>query len=268
MRAVNLMPVDARNQRMSAAGGSGASLGVYLLLGGLATVALFASVLTLTNNQITSRTAEVQELSAATHVAEARAGAAAPYQSFATLATERVATVMSLSETRFDWAHAFGEIARVLPADVWLSTLEGASGSLAAAPTPTTSAAPAPTFDLTGCTRSHAKVALLMARLRTIDRVRKVALNTSTKPDAESKEGCPARKVTDPIFDITISFAMPGAAKGMVDSIGQVVDATATPAAGAAAPAATTTTPAAPAVTPAAPAPAAPAAAGSAGQLR
>jgi Tfp pilus assembly protein PilN len=260
------MPADARDRRMSAAGGSGASLGVYFLLGGLAVLAAFASISTLTSNQITARTAEVERISAATRAAEARAGAAAPYQAFATLATDREATVTSLSKTRFDWAHSLGEIARVLPADVWLLTLDGASGSTDAAPTPTTSAAPAPTFDIAGCTRSQTKVALLLARLRAIDGVRRVDLKTSAKPDASSTEGCPARKTSDPAFAITISFAVPGAPKGTVNATGQVVDgAPATPAAatGGAAPASP-----APA-TPAAPAPAAPAASDPAtGQLR
>lgn len=273
MRAVNLMPADAGDRRMSVAG-SGAGLGVYFLLGCLAALALFASIWTLTNNQITARTAEVQRLSAATRAAEARAGASAAYQSFATLASDRVATVTALSETRFDWAHSLGEIARVLPADVWLSTLDGASGSTDAAPTPTTSAAPAPTFDITGCTRSQAKVALLMARLRAIDRVRKVELKSSTKPDTANPDGCPAGKASDPTFNITISFAVPGAAKATVDATGQVVDAAAaTPAAsgtdGAAAPSPTTAAPAAPTApaTPPSSAPAAPATS-PAGQLR
>jgi Tfp pilus assembly protein PilN len=262
------MPADARDQRMTAASGSGASLGVYFLLGGLTVLALFASIWTLTNNQITARTAEVERISAATLAAEARTGTSAPYESFATLAKQRVATVTALSDTRFDWAHALGEIARVLPPDVWLSTLDGASGSTDTAPTPTTSAAPAPTFDITGCTRSQAKVALLLARLRTIDRVRKVELNTSTKPDASSTKGCPAGQSSHPTFDITISFSVPGAAKGALDATGQAVDAAPAPAGGVAAPAAPTAPAAtAPAPTPAA-TPAAPTTSAPGGQLR
>jgi Tfp pilus assembly protein PilN len=260
MRAVNLMPADARDQRMTAASGSGASLGVYFLLGGLTVLALFVSIWTLTNNQITERTAEVERISAATVVAEARASRSAPYGSFAKLAKERVATVTALSDTRFDWAHSLGEIARVLPADVWLSTLDGASGSTEAAPTPTTNAAPAPTFSITGCTRSQSKVALLMARLRAIDGVRRVELKDSIKPDTSSREGCPAGESSHPTFSMTIFFAVPGAPKGTLDATGQPVDGTPAPAAGAAAPTAT------PAATPA-PAPA-PATSGPAGDLR
>jgi Tfp pilus assembly protein PilN len=256
MRAVNLMPADARDRRTAGAGGAG-GLGVYFLLGGLAALALFVSMWTLTNNQISSRAAEVDRISAEARAAEARAAEAAPYLTFATLSKERTDTVTALSTTRFDWAHGLGEISRVLPTDVWLSALEGASGNSGAAPTPTTSAAPAPTFKVTGCTRSQAKVALLLVRLRAIDGVRKVELNTSTKPDAESAEGCPANQPSDPAFTITISFAVPGAAKGTVDAIGQVVDATAPAAPTTAAPTATTAAAtAAPAPVTPAPAPA------------
>jgi Tfp pilus assembly protein PilN len=261
------MPADARDRRMTAAGDSGASLGVYFLLGGLTVLALSASIWTVTDNQITTRTAEIERISAETRAAEARASTSAPYQSFATLAKERVATVTALSDTRFDWAHSLSEIARVLPADVWLSTLDGASGSTDAAPTPTTSVAPAPTFDITGCTRSQAKVALLMARLRAIDGVRKVELKGSIKPDTSSTEGCPAGKSSEPAFAMKISFSVPGAPKGTVDATGQVVDAAPAPAGGAAAPTVTTAAPAAPAATPA-PTPAAPTTSDSAGQLR
>jgi Tfp pilus assembly protein PilN len=251
MRAVNLMPADARDRRTAGADGAG-GLGAYFLLGGLAALALFVSMWTLTNNQISSRTAEVDRISAEARSAEARAAEAAPYLTFATLSKERTDTVTALSTTRFDWAHGLGEISRVLPADVWLSTLDGASGATGETPSPTTNAAPAPTFKITGCTRSQAKVALLLVRLRAIDRVRKVELTTSAKPDTESAEGCPANKPTDPAFAITISFAVPGAAKGTVDAIGQVVDATAAATATTAAPTAGTT-PAAPAAEPAVP---------------
>jgi Tfp pilus assembly protein PilN len=263
MRAVNLIPGDARNRRSSGATGAGASLGVYLLLGGLATLALFAAIWTLTNNQITARTAELARIAAATGGAEARAEASAQYQSFATLAKDRLATVAALSATRFDWEHSLGEIARVLPADVYLSTMEGASGSSEESPTPTTSAAPAPTFEVTGCTRSQAKVALLLVRLRAIDGVRKVDLKSSTKPDAAGADGCPADTASNPAFAMTISFAVPGAARDRLDATGQGIDgAAATPATGGAAPAAS------PLPTPSAAAPAAPATPASGGQLR
>lgn len=242
MRAVNLMPADARSGR------PGTGIGVYLLLGGLAMLAAFALLWALADRRIGDRTAALQRVAAQTRAAEARADAAAPYGAFAKLAKDRVATVTSLSTTRFDWAHSLGEISRVLPADVWLTSMDGASGSSDAAPTTTTSAAPAPTFSLAGCTATQRKVALLLARLHAVDGVRKVDLKTSAKPDGDATNAvCPASKASNPTFEIMISFAVPGGAKDTLDAAGQVV----APVAAAPAPSGTNAAPA----TPAAPAP-------------
>jgi Tfp pilus assembly protein PilN len=221
MRAVNLMPRDARTASGSAASwGSGA--GVYVLLAGLAALVAFAAMWAIANKQIGERQATLARVGAEATAAEARAGAAAPYVTFAKLASDRVQTVTTLSSTRFDWAHAMHEVSRVLPADVWLSGFSGSSGAAGDAPTPTTSGAPAPTISLVGCTRSQAKVARLLVRLRTIDGVRTIALKSSEKPDGAGDQSCPANRAADPNFTIAISFAVPGAPADGVDDTGRV----------------------------------------------
>jgi Tfp pilus assembly protein PilN len=222
MRAVNLMPREARAAPGSASWGEG--IGVYVLLAGLAALVVCAAMWAMASKQIGERQATLARVSAEAAAAESRAAAAAPYVSFAKLASDRVQTVTSLSSTRFDWAHAMREVGRVLPADVWLSGLSGTSGAASGAPTPTTSAAPAPMFSLVGCTRSQAKVARLMARLRTIDGVRTIALKTSEKPESQGDLTCPANHVTDPRFTIAVSFAVPGAPASGVDDTGTVTD--------------------------------------------
>jgi len=144
------------------------------------------------DKQVGQRQSKLERVTAQAAAAEKRAGASAPYVAFEQLARNRVLTVTTLSATRFDWAHAMHEVSRVLPADVWLTTFSGASGASTGAPSPTTSAAPAPTITIGGCTRSQAKVARLMARLRTIDGVRKISLKSSEKPDAGGDTACPA----------------------------------------------------------------------------
>ncbi|MEA2220384.1 MAG: hypothetical protein QOJ35_3010 [Solirubrobacteraceae bacterium] len=224
MRAVNLMPRDGHGRSRSSIG---AGQAVYALLAGLVALVALAAVWATANKQIGDREAKLQRVSAQVAAAEKRAGDAAPYVAFAKLANDRVQTVSMLSATRFDWAHAMHEISRVLPADVWLTGMSGASGATGAAPSPTTSAAPSPTITLNGCTRSQGKVASLMARLRTIDGVRKIALKSSEKPDAKGDASCPANRESDPRFTIAISFAVPGAAKDTVDATGQVTASTA-----------------------------------------
>lgn len=156
MRAVNLMPGDSRLARGSRSRPS--PNGAYLLLMALGALVVFVSLWTVASKQIDSRTAQLDKANAETRVAEQRAAASAPYQQFAELANNRKATIASLSATRFDWAHALREVSRVVPSDVWLTAIDGSSGASDAAPGPTSSAAPAPRFEMTGCTKSQAKV--------------------------------------------------------------------------------------------------------------
>ena len=218
MKAVNLMPRDVR----VAGGPAGSGSGVYVLLAGLAALVAIAALWAGAHKQVGDREATLAHVTAQAAAAEKRAAAAAPYVDFAKLAETRVQTVTRLSATRFDWAHGLREVSRVLPADVWLTGLTGVSGASDGSPSPTTSAAPAPTFTLQGCTRSQAKVARLMARLRTIDGVRRVALKTSEKPDGDGDEACPAHRTSDPRITIAIAFAVPGGAKDTVDATGQI----------------------------------------------
>jgi Tfp pilus assembly protein PilN len=230
MRAVNLMPADVRATRSARPGGP-----VYVLLGGLAALVVLASLWAVANRQADDRRAELDHADAQIAAAAARAGASKPYEEFARLAQDRLQTVTALASSRFDWAHAMREISRVLPADVWLTELGGASGAGAETPSPATSVAPAPTFKLDGCTRSQARVAQLMARLRAVDGVREVDLSKSQKPEAGGDESCPANRASDPRFTIKISFAGPDAPKDTLDATGQVAaPAASSPAADAA----------------------------------
>jgi Tfp pilus assembly protein PilN len=233
VRAVNLMPSDARGPR----GGRGGGGAAYAILAALAALVVLASLWAVANKQAGDRRAELARVNAEAVAAEARTGAAAPYEEFARLAKDRVATVSALARSRFDWAHAMREISRVLPADVWLTELGGESGAADEAPSPTASVAPSPTFKLDGCTRSQAKVARLLARLRAADGVRAVDLSRSQKPDADGDTSCPAHRASDPRFTITISFVAPNAPKDTLDATGQVAAPAAKAAAGAAAPA-------------------------------
>jgi Tfp pilus assembly protein PilN len=236
VRAVNLMPADARTARTTRRGAP-----AYALLGALAALVVLASFWTVANRQAGDRRAQLDRVNAQSAADEARASAGAPYEEFARLAQDRVATVTALARSRFDWAHAMREISRLLPADVWLTEMGGTSGATPETPSPATSVAPFPAIKLDGCTRSQARVAQLMARMRAVDGVRDVMLSKSEKPETSGDASCPANRPSDPRFTIAIRFAVPNAPKPTLDATGQVL----IPAAGAAAPdaAAPTSTP-------------------------
>ena len=217
MRAVNLIPAD---QRGDAGGGGGRSGGgVYVVLGLFGGLAVMALLYGLAAHETSSRRSDVATLTAEVQQAQARAAQLAPYTSFLAMREQRVQAVSQLVDSRFDWAHAFHELGRVLPANkVSLTSLDGtvgsssgpgaapaaatssgagasttaASGSSGSSVTSATPPGSIPTFTLTGCAISQAEVALMLDRLRLIEGVKEVSLQSSTQSSAKSSSSAGA----------------------------------------------------------------------------
>jgi hypothetical protein len=227
MRAVNLIPSDQRGTTSAAGRSGGGAYAVLAILGGLAILALLYGV---ARQQIGDEASKAASLTARAQRAEAVAGALAPYTSFISVREQRTRAVSLLMDTRFDWAHSLHELGRVLPKDTSISTIDGTVGSAtgtapasaagakstgaAAAPAAAsvTSATPpgtVPTFTLTGCATNQGEVALMLQRLRLIDGVSEVKLQSSTKSATAAGAnagpgGCPSG---DPAFIAAVSFA-------------------------------------------------------------
>jgi hypothetical protein len=226
MRAFNLIPADERGGGGVSAGKSGGS--AYVVLGLLGVLAICALLYGQASRQISSQTGKIATLDAQAQAAQAQAAKLAPYVSFKTLHEQRVQAVDQLVDSRFDWAHAFHELGRVLPpGEVALTSLTGtigssggsssagadtaagASGKAAAATGATTPAAGSsgaaaassssggsassatppgsvPTFTLAGCATSQSMVALTLDRLRLIDGVKEVTLQSSVQASKSS----------------------------------------------------------------------------------
>jgi hypothetical protein len=217
MRAFNLIPADERGGGVGvSAGKSGGS--AFVVLGLLGVLAIFALLYGQASRQISSQTTKIATLDTQAQVAQAQAAKLAPYVSFKTLHEQRVQAVDQLVASRFDWAHAFHELGRVLPpGQVALTSLTGtigsssgsgsagadtaagagskaagatgaaapaAAGSSTASSSSVASATPAgsvPTFTLAGCATSQSMVALTLDRLRLIDGVSEVTLQSSVQ---------------------------------------------------------------------------------------
>lgn len=226
MRAFNLIPADERGGASISTGKSGG--GAFVVLGLLGVLAIFALLYGQASRQISSETSKIATLTAQAQAAQAQAAKLAPYVSFMAMHEQRVQAVDQLVDSRFDWAHAFHELGRVLPPrQVSLISLTGTIGSssgstsagadtaagaskaasaatgatkpaasasgaagassTAAAGTTGSSATSAtppgsvPTFTLAGCATSQAMVALTLTRLRLIDGVSDVTLQSSTQ---------------------------------------------------------------------------------------
>ena len=190
MRPVNLIPREERpGQRRPLRGGPLA----YIVVGALAAVLLGVTVLVLTGNQISERENELAQLKTETAVVEAKAQALDAYTQFHSLTEQRVATVTSLANSRFDWERVMRELALVLPSDVWLTNLT-ATASPAVAPEGAASvslraSAPGPALELVGCAHSQEAVAGFVKAIEDIDGVTRVGVPTSSLPSGSTEGG-------------------------------------------------------------------------------
>jgi Tfp pilus assembly protein PilN len=217
VRAVNLIPADS----VRAGGRSGG--GAYVVLAVLAALVAGVAYYVLTDNAIAGRRAQLAQLQTQTRAAQQQADATKPYRDFAALAQARVQTIRQLGAARFDWHHALSQLSRVLPGNVWLSSLLGTvapgvsveGGGGAGATSALRSALPNPAIELTGCTTDHDSVVRLISRLRLIDGVQRVALADSSKEVADGGGGAGGGAGGDcrhghpnlPQFDLVVFFA-------------------------------------------------------------
>ena len=120
----------------------------------------------------------------------------AAYIQFQTLHEQRLATISSLADSRFDWERVMHELALVLPHDVWLTDLSASASSTDGGATGDSgslrSAIPGPALSLTGCATGQEAVARFVTALKDIDGVTRVGVESSELPDEE--EGAPAAK--------------------------------------------------------------------------
>ena len=239
MKAINLIPKDARRGR-GPSGGFGVSP-AYVVLGLLGVVLVFVVVYVLTSNKISDRRAQLATVRAQLSTQQAEAARLAKYVQFENLAQTRVQTVRQIAAARFDWYHALSDLSKVVPANTSLQSLTGtvAPGASAGGTAVGGSASglrgdlAVPAFELVGCTQTQDDVARLMSRLRVINGVSRVTLGNSQKPGtngggAAAGGGCGGNA---PSFDLIVFFQpLPGAGPTGVTSVaGTAASATASP---------------------------------------
>lgn len=189
MRAVNLIPAEERRGAGGAAGRSGGA--AHLLVGVLAVLTLLVGFYTLEKRSVADKRGQVVALENQAVTAESQAAELSSYVQFAGLRARRTATVSSLAASRFDWAHALRELARVIPPSTWLTSLQGTvapgvavKGGAAGATSGLRGAIAVPAVEIVGCTTDQTAVARMMTRMRLIDGVTRVSLQSSVKADA------------------------------------------------------------------------------------
>lgn len=186
MKAVNLIPAELR--KGDSGGGHSGGL-VYAVLGALGVLVVMAAMFATFGKMADDRKAEAAQLQNEAVQVESRAAALAHYESAAAAARERVEKVRSLAATRFEWADTFREVSRILPEEAWVTSMVGTIGtnvSVDGGGNPLRGSENAPALELIGCTGRQDSVAKLMAQLRAMDGVTRVALSSSEKGEQAS----------------------------------------------------------------------------------
>ncbi len=232
MRAINLIPAEERRGAGGAAGRSGGA--AYVLLGLLALLVIVTAVSAMQRRGLDDKRSELARVETEAAASEGRAGQLASYTRFAALRTQRVTTVTGLAASRFDWSHSLREVARVIPANVWLTSLQGTVTpgvtlkSGAAGASSLRGAIASPAIEIVGCTTDHDSVARMVTRMRLIDGVSRVSLQSSVKGEGAAGGGsggdCRQGRARFPQFALVIFFdqavgAVPTGASASVEPI-------------------------------------------------
>jgi Tfp pilus assembly protein PilN len=189
MRPINLIPGDER--RGPGAAKKGGPL-AYIVIGALVVLLAGVAMLVSANNQISSDKAEIVELKSDAAAAEAKAAKLVAYTQLREVHDQRVATVTSLADSRFDWERVMRELALILPGDVWLTNLTGTVkpevSVNGAASVALRTSAPGPALQIEGCASGQEAVAGFVTALKDIDGVTRVAMQYSKLPGGEGEE--------------------------------------------------------------------------------
>jgi len=187
MRPINLIPPEDRR-------GDSAPLRTgplpYIVLGALVAVLIGVGGIVLLGNQISESKDELARVEAEDSAAAARAQQLSAYTRFRDMSEQRVQTVQSLADSRFDWERVMRELSLVLPSSVWLTDLTasasadanvsggGGGGSLR-------SQVPGPALEIGGCATGQDAVAGFVTALKDIDGVTRVGVESSELGEEE-----------------------------------------------------------------------------------
>ena len=194
MRPVDLTPAEERR-------GAHAPMRTgpvpYLLVGALVAVLAGVTALVLTGNQIADSKSEVAQLEREDAVAAARAERLVAYTQFQTLHEQRVVTIGSLADSRFDWERVMRELSLILPRDAWLVSLNATAspgaatggesgGEGSSSGSGLRGSAPGPALEIKGCAAGQESMAGFVTALKDIDGVTRVGVESSELAEQES----------------------------------------------------------------------------------
>jgi Tfp pilus assembly protein PilN len=177
MRPVNLLPPGERRGDQAPARTGPLP---YLVIGALVALLAGVTLLVVTNNKISESKDDAARLTRENSAAKARAERLAAYTQYRNLREQRVSTVASLADSRFDWERVMRELSLILPKDVWLVELEAsASAESATSGAGMRGSIAGPALEITGCAKGQEAVAGFVTALKDIDGVTRVGVQSS-----------------------------------------------------------------------------------------
>lgn len=184
MRAVNLLPDELRSR----AAGEGDPRVAYGVVGGLGVLLLMVLLAIFYSNKATTLRDEANALQAQATRYQPKAQAVQPFNDFASVVQKRTLLVGGLAESRFPWDAALRNLARSMPEDVTLDTINTAtSGSAEGADN-----ANAATMEMKGCASNWIGMSRFMVRMRNLPGVKDVVgtdANSGASTDTNSTGG-------------------------------------------------------------------------------
>jgi Tfp pilus assembly protein PilN len=189
MEAINLLPAGAIRHKRWGVADAGAAKRVLVTAAAAVSVVIVASgaAFVQAHNAVSDRQATLDRLEQQVATAQAKA---AVVQAARTSAQARRVAVTEVNSKRITWEQVLRDLSRVLPANVWLQTLQAQSPTptVGASTTSTTSTSTTngttPTaFVVTGYTSSQKGVARVIDRLSVLPWLSDVSLQQSTRAE-------------------------------------------------------------------------------------
>ncbi len=227
MKRMNLLPPELRPREGGRRGSS------YLVVGVLCASVIAMLVYSIVIGGVHSDESELASLKDETAQANARADTLRPYGDFAEMKNQRERSVRAVADLRFNYERLTRELARILPAGVWIGHLEVAPAppeqEVIDAGADSVEGAPEapPAMTVSGCAPSQDVVADTLDRLRALTGATNVTLGSSSHSgvDAQSSSsrkpylvggsgangGCGTAGRPRVAFDATVTLTAPSA---------------------------------------------------------
>jgi type IV pilus assembly protein PilM len=180
----DLRPTQADRRRNA---GTPAGHLAHVACAAVALLAVAVVYLVTVSNQVSSGRERLAQVTAQVADSEQRAATLKPYADFASATAKRHDAIAAVARSRVRWDRTLTELARIAPAGVWLTSVEGTLET--ATPADASTAAASPTIKLVGCAARDRSVPAYIDRLQLLTGLTDVAFSRSERLEKKKADG-------------------------------------------------------------------------------